>query len=412
MIQVDIKDFISKARALIVKDKRTSLERGARKRPKIDFLNSISETVILLLDNLFSVSDQVFLINSIDKRFCVSDTTYSKFLSENLTNEYARFRKNRIFASNVHKIKDAIALYPVSPKIQFSAIFGDEESVSFEDYEFFIENYYLKSAKEFLESTPVKKLSSKKKELVFDGEVLRPTEVISPASTFVDVIQSTENKDTPLKKNRNGAIKAQKENKVKTPIEKSISPEGSLNKVLDSSVSSRNSESENNFSVYLNNKERDKLRDKDGHLRITLKSGADVNELRTLFDIVKEKDKFPQEIMNSKFLYADYNSSSLLLNEEFVYLRDIDLIHFADPESYGLTNGLLFVCGTEYSGGTGYMLYRYHEGKVYFIENLKFPRGNTTFLGSIRSWDNNNIDGDFAEFIQDYLTIKNEKIGE
>ncbi len=156
MIQIDIKNFISKARALIAKDKRTSLERGARKRPKIDFLNSISETVILLLDNLFSVSDQVFLINSIDKRFCVSDTTYSKFLSENLTNEYARFRKNRIFASKVRKIKDAIALYPVSPKIQFSAIFGDEESVSFEDYEFFIENYYLKSEKEFLESDPVK----------------------------------------------------------------------------------------------------------------------------------------------------------------------------------------------------------------------------------------------------------------
>ncbi len=188
MLHIDANKFIEKALKLIAEDKRNPLELGARKRPKIDFLNAISEVIILLLQNLFPISDQVYLINTIDKNFGVSDNTYNKFLSEYLTVEYERFRKNRIFALNVRKIRDAIVCYPASEQIQFSAVFGLYEGITFDDYKFFMENYYLKSAKEFFEIRPVNKYPKKNKELIFDGKCLKPEDVVTPAETFCDIV--------------------------------------------------------------------------------------------------------------------------------------------------------------------------------------------------------------------------------
>lgn len=100
--------------------------------------------------------------------------------------------------------------------------------------------------------------------------------------------------------------------------------------------------------------------------------GAVVGEPKELFEIITNRDEFPEEIMTSKFLLGDYNGETLMMNEPFVYLRDIDLIHYADPNTYGLMNGLLFVCGTQYGSNKGYGLYRYYEGRIYFIETLVF----------------------------------------
>lgn len=404
MTDKDIKKFIAKARKLIAQDARNPLERGARKRPAMNFLNSISEIIIDFLDNLITVSDQVHLINTITKKSSVSDTTYFKFLNENLKEEYDLYRKNRIFVLKIHKIKEALLLYPASAKIQFSEVFGSNVKVSFDDYQFFMQNYYFVSEKEFFKVHTVRKYNTSKRELVFDGETLRPTDVITPRETFTDV--------TP--KLRKSAVvgvdstKSAKENKAMggvSLVSKAAEPHP------DSTVSSRNTKKRAGFKIYTTHAERDVLRGKDGDFRMSLMPGADVNQLRELFKILNNRDEFPEEIMNVNFLLANYSNSSLLMEEPYVYLRDIDLIHYADPDTYGLIDGLLYVCGTEYGNKDGYGLYRYYKGNIYFIETLRFINGNVTFQRNVRDWDTYNVDGEFSEFAQKFLTRKNERMG-
>ena len=414
MLEIDVKKFITRARKLVSEDNRNPLERGARRRPKVDFLQTISELIVLLLDNLFTVSDQVYLLNSIDKKFSVSDTTYVKFLSENLKEEYEHFRKNRLFALNIRKIKNAIELYPASQLIQFSAVYGSNNSVSLEDYELFIRNYYSKSAKTFFEAHVVKKYDSKKRELVFDGECLRPTDIIEPAETFNDVVHLL-CKDIDLSESvvarRKTSSSVKKEN---TPSDSAKARDENIigdNKellptVLDDAVSSRNTKDKNGFSIYETHTHRDVLRDSEGDFRVGLIENANLNELKPSFKIIKNRSEFPQELINGHFLYADYNHSTMTLDEQFIYLADIEWIHFANPETYGLVDSLLFVCETVHSTKSGYMLYRYWRGDIYFIEQLKFPNGNMPFLIAIKKWADNNITAELQEFGFNYLRVR------
>lgn len=407
MIAIDTEKFIAKARELIKQDTRNPLERSARKRPKIDFLNSISEVIIGLFDNLFTVSDQVYLINTVDKKFSVSDTTYLKFLNENLKEEYDLYRKNRVFALKIYKIKEALSLYPASAKIQFSAIFGSDESVSFEDYLFFIKNYYSKSEKVFFETRAVKKYSTTKRELVFDGEALRPTDIVTPRETFADI---TPRLRKSAATSEDGAKSVKKNQVVKTankvsPVSKAAEPHP------NGTVSSRNTKKRTGFKIYNSYAERDVLRNEKGHFRMSLVSGADLNQPQELFKVLNNRDEFPEEIMNTKFLLANYSSSSFLMEEPYVFLRDIDLIHYSDPDTYGLVDGLLYICDTMYGKAKGYDLYRYYNGNIYFIENLNFAvSGNVTFLRDVDDWTRYNVDGELSEFSQDFLTMKNERM--
>ena len=94
-------------------------------------------------------------------------------------------------------------------------------------------------------------------------------------------------------------------------------------------------------------------------------------------------------------------------NEDFIYFSDRDFIQYADPQSYGLVDNLLFVCGTAYEDQyDDYLLYRYYQGKIYFIENLKFPNGSITIRRTVNSWFPDNTDGDFFNFTKDYLFKK------
>lgn len=408
MTDKDIKKFIAQARKHIAQDTRNPLERGARKRPKIDFLNSISEIIIYLLDNLFTVSDQVYLIYTINKKSSVSDTTYFKFLNENLKEEYDLYRKNRIFVLKIHKIKEALLLYPASAKIQFSAVFGSNVKVSFDDYQAFMKKYYCEQQDEFFKVHTVRKYDVNKKELVLRGNSGGLEYVtVSKRETFSDIAPKLKSLAAGIKDVSVEPVKAKNNKAVKTSEVKK--PQTNKNKNKQETVSSRNTKDKNGFNVYASHIGRDAIRDKEGDFRIGLIASADVHNPKPLFNIIEDRDNFPEEIMNAKFLLAGYNQQTLDMEEPYVHLRDIDLIHYADPNTYGLIDGLLYICETNYGKQNGYDFYRYYKGDIYFIENTYFRRGNVTFQRIVTDWSYKNITGELEELSQTVLDLKNQK---
>lgn len=406
MIAIDTEKFIKKALQLIRNDKRSPLERGARKRPKMDFLNSISEVILELFDNLLSVSDQIYLINTINKKFSVTDTTYLKFVNEYLAEEYAFYRKNRVFAVSIHKIRNAITRYPASAKIQFSAVFGDSQDVSVDDYLTFLKTYYSESEKDFFNVRTVRKFDVIERRNVLRGNSGGPEDVVVAAKeTLADIMPQLlkikkVGKESPSKAPGEAEIAKAKVEQVK-PID-----DGS--NAVDT-VSSGNSEIKGRFKIYASHAERDVLKDAKGNLKVGVLPGAVVGEPKELFEIITNRDEFPEEIMTFKFLVGNYSQKTLMMDEPYVYLRDIDLIHYADPDTYGLMNGLLFVCGTAYGDSSGYGLYRYYEGKIYFIETLSFIHGNVTFQRDVREWQNKNTNIPFEDLGQAVLDLKSQK---
>lgn len=410
MTDKDIKKFIAKARKLIAQDARNPLERGARKRPSMNFLNSISEIIIDLLDNLFTVSDQVYLINTINKKSSVSDTTYFKFLNENLKEEYDLYRKNRIFVLKIHKIKEALLLYPASAKIQFSAVFGSNVKVSFDDYQAFMKKYYHEQQGEFFKAHKVRTLDVQERGLVRHGKYTRPGYVtVLKRETFAHIAPKLKSHGSASGNN----TVAKPVVGQKTVAQPKTSPEikkakVEISKKKNDAVSSGNTRDKNGFRVYSSHSGRDVLRDKEGDFRIRLVAGADAHNPKPLFNIIENRKEFPEEIINAKFLLADYNNQSLALNEPFIHLRDIDLIHYADPDTYGLIDGLLYVCETNYGKRHGYDFYRYYKGDIYFIENVYFEKGNVTFMRNGTNWSYKNISGDLAEYSQVVLDLKSQ----
>lgn len=398
MIEACDKKFIIRARKSIANDKRNPLERGARKRPKSDFLRAISEVIALLMDNLYSISDQLFLINSVDKKFAVTNTTYSLFLKEYMNKEFEIFKKNRFFAANIFKIREATKAYPTSPKLQFSLAFGSPKDVSLDDYIYFMNTYYLKLEGKFFETHPIKRVEKTKRSPVLssDGKTYTPSfVVVEPADTLNDVapklkIINSKKSDT----DRSIGVFKEKSAKKELPAKTNES-------IAKKGVSLRNSKDD--FKIYKTHEERNELKDEHGDFKIELIEDSDINKQQQLFKITANKEEIPKEARVSNFLFADYNESTMTLNEPYIFLKDIDLVHYADPNTYGLMNGLLFVCDTIHRGRTGYDLYRYYEGNIYFIETLKFPMGNVSFQRNVTQWYNDNVSGDFFEFAKDFL---------
>ncbi len=88
--RINSQHFIKKLSSILSSGKRNPLEIGAKKRPKMEFLKSITDVIELLFDNLYTVSEQLYLINTIDKNFFLTDTTYFKFLNTYLKDEYKK----------------------------------------------------------------------------------------------------------------------------------------------------------------------------------------------------------------------------------------------------------------------------------------------------------------------------------
>ncbi len=149
--RIDPQYFIVKLRSVLASEARNPLEIGAKKQPKMEFLQSITDVIRLLFDNLYSVSEQLYLINTIDKNFSLTDTTYFKFLNTYFKDEYTVLKKNRLLVSKIKIIKEAQEAFPNNPRKQFDLLddFSTKHEISFEDYTNFLDYYYLKNSESF-----------------------------------------------------------------------------------------------------------------------------------------------------------------------------------------------------------------------------------------------------------------------
>ena len=323
----------------------------------------------MLLDSLYNFTEQLYLINTIKKKTKVSEPTYSKFLQKFLPDEHILHKKNRFFASKLPGIKELVAAYPNQPETQFKHLpINTKLPTTLDDYKFFLDKYYFNDTERVLERKPLNRFDINEKVLNFESPEKYKI-VTTKADTIYDIISA--------------------------PV-KSVSP-GNTPKVAKAKKNGK-------FLVYATKEAKAALFNAEGFLKIKLVKGASLQRKPELFKIVDDRDKFPSEILNSKFLYADFDTKDQKFNEDFIYFTDSDFIQYADPESYGLMDNLLFVCGTVYENNmAGYLLYRYYQGKIYFIENLKFPNGSITIRRTFGNWLPDNTDGDFYNFTKKYL---------
>ncbi|MFY4842487.1 hypothetical protein ACOTWI_09150 [Aliarcobacter butzleri] len=128
----------------------------SRKEIKENILFSFIEDIRLLLDHLYSIPEQLYLIN-----ISISVKHYNQFLEENLAEEFLRFKKNSYFFKRPVKIKNAMSLYPDSYLKQFNilnfnGLLNDtmKLDLTLYDYIFFVKKYvesdYLKNKKKLV----------------------------------------------------------------------------------------------------------------------------------------------------------------------------------------------------------------------------------------------------------------------
>ncbi|MDQ1341033.1 MAG: hypothetical protein QG567_2191, partial [Campylobacterota bacterium] len=185
--------FIKRIADYVAREVRTDLEVGGIKRPKIDFLISISEAIVLLLEHLYPLSEQIQLINNIDKSFSISDTTYYRFLKEHLFDSYELHRKNRFFAAKTIEIKRLIGVFPDQYEAQYNHLsLNTKESVTLADYLHFINHYYSPQADAFFNKRALKLQPTVIKGVVPNpddgGETYLNVTVEEPADNIASVV--------------------------------------------------------------------------------------------------------------------------------------------------------------------------------------------------------------------------------
>lgn len=124
------------------------MKKKRKKNPKIELLKKISESIKLLLKNLYPICEQLVIVNNVlENSFSISENTYLKFLKINLKEDYIRYKKNIFFVRNLEEIRKIINLFD-KLKDQFdnftSKIFVSgkmEFNLVLDDYIFFYNNY-------------------------------------------------------------------------------------------------------------------------------------------------------------------------------------------------------------------------------------------------------------------------------
>lgn len=122
-----------------------------KRKPKEELLSSISDSIILLLNHLYPVSEQLRIINkTLPKNCSVSEKTYLKYLKTNLKAHYIRYKKNIFFVNNMQEMIRVILAFKTY-KEQFENFMfkkfrsgNIEFNLLLEDYIYFFEEYFEK----------------------------------------------------------------------------------------------------------------------------------------------------------------------------------------------------------------------------------------------------------------------------
>ncbi len=302
--RIDPQYFIVKLMSVLASEARNPLEIGAKKQPKMEFLQSITDVIRLLFDNLYSVSEQLYLINTIDKNFSLTDTTYFKFLNTYFKEEYTVLKKNRLLVSTIKIIKEAQEAFPNNPRKQFDLLddFSTKHEISFEDYTNFLDYYYLKNSESFFVKKAIDRYGESESIYVpYKGHSLkRKTLITKKPDNIYNILDSL--------------IKIEKPQKYvkKVASLQSISSRNSVTTKKDTYVP--------NFTNIFENEVDDSKK------RFHLVSGADVSVLPDNIKIIRDVSMFPREVVGTSFMFSDLCYKSNTINEEYLYLKDIRYI--------------------------------------------------------------------------------------
>lgn len=347
--QLDPQNFIDRLRLALANETRTPLEIGAKKQPKMEFLKSIIDVIELLFDNLYSVNEQLYLINTVDKKFSLTDTTYFKFLNTYLKDEYIILKKNRFCVSKIKFIKEVNSLFPDNIKKQFD-LFTDftlKHELSFEDYENFLSKYFLQDGESLLVKKNLDRYGESVQEYVPSSHNLlkKKTVVIKEPDTIKSILPKKSARG--LKKNK------------PLPSKRSVS-------LGNSSVSLEKVDT----SKFLGHTTQ-KLKSSENEQKLFyLLPGADVNILPNNINIIKNVALFPKEVLGTSFMFSDLNDKKNEINEEYLYLKDLRYIQWLDLKHILLKDGLLIIEGKRST--QVFLSYRYYKGNLYLIEESQW----------------------------------------
>jgi len=122
-----------------------------KKKPKEELLSSISDSIILLLNHLYPVSEQLRIINkTLPKNCSVSEKTYLKYLKTYLKSDYIKYKKNIFFANNMQEMIRVILAFKTYEeqfenfKFKKFRSGNTEFNLLLEDYIYFFEEYFEK----------------------------------------------------------------------------------------------------------------------------------------------------------------------------------------------------------------------------------------------------------------------------
>lgn len=354
----------------IQNETRTLSEIALRRKPKIELLKAISSSIQLLFNHLYSVTEQLIIINnSLNKKLSISETTYLKFLNENMQNEYLRYKKNRYFASKFNSIKKISSQYKEVESqymnLDLSGVINGNTrlDLSLDDYIYFLKNFFEKEKdyykKEFNHSTHHEKVLN------------------------IDPVGGPKYKKRTIKADT-----------LETLNLKSDTPKNTTKDVIKTKKVTVNSAVN-----------RDQLKNENGYFSCTVLPGIDINNIPKNFeiiDIINNRDLLPNEINNGDFKFAKYDYQEHEFIEEFVYFAHRLFLQCVDPNSYGLKDGLLVVTGTEREKNfkSGYLCFRYYKGKFYLIENFNLQISPPRLTRTLYNWTYNNITESLSELYE------------
>ncbi|WP_424686863.1 hypothetical protein [Halarcobacter ebronensis] len=122
-----------------------------KRKPKEELLVSISDSIILLLNHLYPLSEQLILLNkTLPKNCSVSEKTYLKYLKTYLKSDYTKYKKNIFFANNMQEMIRVIFTFKTYEeqfenfKFKKFRSGNTEYNLLLEDYIYFFEEYFEK----------------------------------------------------------------------------------------------------------------------------------------------------------------------------------------------------------------------------------------------------------------------------
>lgn len=410
-------------------DTRFFFERAGKKRPKIDSLKYLIPSIIELMILLFPFREQLKILNRTNKKFAVSDTTYYSFLQEFLPNEYMRFKKNTYFSGRISKIKEVLNMglsYEQQFKfLDFSGkLNGDTVlDLKVEDYSYFIENYYNKDMNEFYKKIDYHSRTHIKSELNPDFFKKNPIEGV--IESHIDTLV----KETTLEDALNSKVLLEAINipkKVQEDVFKNVKEEiqevsKSVEVEKPQIVEYETCEGykiiekgDFKYKLYNTLEDRKVLANERGLYQLDIYDDVELGVEKKRFDIVRDFEDLPKELARDKnFIYADIDLYKKTVNEDFVYLFDVRLFHYLNPDSYGLVNGLLFVVdgAYEYESFSGQKCYRFFNGTLYYIEKMTVGSGfNGLLQDQLVNYGNNNGTRRMVQWRRKYYDYLSEEI--